>query len=509
MAANRERRPSREKKGLRAWMIALVAMVPAALSADETMTSLKAGGSGGNHYSTGCGFNAMVGVQGRTYDTGLPGVGEVVGSIQAICVALQGDGSWNGTPAPAPGIAGRERGTSVSLRCPQNQAVSGISGKAGIYLNQLRINCAPLVEPGHLSSEGSPLAGSIGGTGGNGFGPVGYLCTSNKPGYEFSGGADQWVDSVALFCKYPAVAAPVVKSLSLSVGGLEKPLSGTSVVGGTTVNGTVRLNAKAGGAVVNLSMSVPSGVATFQSNPITVSYSTIEAPFVINTNPVSSNITTSISATPNTGTLLAPLLTIHQPSFQTLNLSTTRTSPGGSVTGTVSLNGKAFSGGVAVNLASSDAATATVPSAVSIPQNQTSATFPVTVGSANQSGCSVISAAYNQVRQEVLLTVPITGNPAFALAIPPTFSGSVTATVSYPGASNAARTLSLVSSKPRTASVPLNVIVPAGATSASFAISIGGSSPGLNCAVITATDSAANRNSVILKIAGSLATTTN
>jgi len=494
MTTTCERRLSQKKKCLGAWMTALLALSPAALSAAESVTS-SAGGTGGTPYTIGCGTKAMVGVQGRTYDTGLPGVGRVVGVIQAICVGLNADGSWNGTPAAAPGIAGINRGTFVSLQCPQNQAVSGISGRSGNWVDQLRIHCAPLVEPGHLNGEGSLLAGLIGKHDTlmplSSFGA--FMCTSDKPGKGFTGKAGEWVDRVALVCDYPSVAAPVVNALSLN---------SHSVVGGTTVNGTVRLNANAlsGGRSVNLSMSVPSA-ATFQSNPITVPSGTKTAPFVVNTNPVSSSVTNSISASPNTGSLSAAALAIQAPSLQSVSLSTTRTSPGGSVTGTVSLNGKAFSGGVAVNLTSSDTAAATVPAAVSILQNQTSAHFPVTVRSANQSGCSVISATYNQARQTVLLAVPTA--TAIKLSITQTSSNSVTATVRFPSSFNAARTLSLVSNKPATVSVPSSVTVPAGAQSANFTITIGGSLPvGANCAVVTAIYSAGNMASVILNIEG-------
>jgi hypothetical protein len=62
-----------------------------------------------------------------------------------------------------------------------------------------------------------------------------------------------------------------------------------------------------------------------------------------------------------------------------------------------------------------------------------------------------------------------------------------------------------VSNKPATASVPPSVTVlpfPSGARTANFAITIGASSAGLDCAVITATEGKGNKNSVILNIAG-------
>ena len=501
MTTNHEKRLSQEKKCPGAWMIALMALFPSALSADESVTS-SAGGTGGNPYTVGCGTKAMVGVQGGGYRPGgLALYSTVVGFIQPICVDLNADGSWNGTPAPAQGVAGINRGTFTPLLCPQNQAVSGISGRSGIYVDQLRMHCAPLVEPGHLKDEGSLLANGFGGFDGSPFGA--FVCPSNKPGKGFTGKAADWVDQVALVCDYPStVAAPVVKTIALNA---------TSVVGGTTVSGTVTLNANAppAGTPVNLSMSVPSS-ATFQSNPVTVPSGTKTANFVVNTNPVSSNVTNSISATPNTGLLFAAVLTLKEPELAWLNVAPTKTSPGGSVTGQVSLNGKAFSG-LAVSLASSDTAAATVPSAVTIPQNQPSVSFPLTVSSANLSGCSVISATYKQAGRKVLLNVSTSANPAFTLVISAISGSSVTATVGFPSSSNAARELSLVSSKPATASAPVKVTVPAGAPSADFTITM---SPFLSttvdCAVITAIDQAQHAaNSVILNIADKSVTAIN
>ena len=235
MTTNRERRLSQTKQCLGAWIMAFLALFPATLSAAQSVTA-SAGGTGGNPYTIGCGTNAMVGVRGAEHAPVPIGVTVtnliVVGFIQPICVGLNADGSWNGTPAPAQGIAGVYRGTSVSRLCPQNQAVSDISGKSGSYVDQLWIYCVPLVEPGHLNRQGGMVpAGYIGGTSGNPFGP--FLCPDNKPGRGFTGKAEEWVDRVALVCAFPSVAAPVVKTLSLN---------SNSVVGGTTVNGTVTLN---------------------------------------------------------------------------------------------------------------------------------------------------------------------------------------------------------------------------------------------------------------------------
>lgn len=63
--------------------------------------------------------------------------------------------------------------------CPSGYAVTGIKGKAGLYIDQLRVRCGRLGPNGRFSSLGDFLSSTAGGTGGSSFGP--YDCPNNKP----------------------------------------------------------------------------------------------------------------------------------------------------------------------------------------------------------------------------------------------------------------------------------------------------------------------------------------
>src|SRR5207237_6610924 len=64
--------------------------------------------------------------------------------------------------------------------------------------------------------------------------------------------------------------------------------------------------------------------------------------------------------------------------LNSLSVSTTTPSPGGTVQGTVSVLGPGKAGGVLVMLGSTNPALAAVPASVTIPQGATSATFAIT-----------------------------------------------------------------------------------------------------------------------------------
>jgi hypothetical protein len=99
------------------------------------------------------------------------------------------------------GTAGGGGGTAFSLQCPDNHAVSGIDGRASLYVDQLRVKCGPLTAGPRLASSGSVLAGHAGGGGGTAFGP--FDCVDDKPGRGLIGHAGTYVDQVRLACDYP------------------------------------------------------------------------------------------------------------------------------------------------------------------------------------------------------------------------------------------------------------------------------------------------------------------
>ena len=148
---------------------------------------------------------------------------------------------------------------------------------------------------------------------------------------------------------------------------------------------------------------------------------------------------------------------------------------GASTQGTVTLGGPAPAGGAVVSLSSSNPDLAYAQSAtVTVLEGQSSASFPLQTLAVAAPTAVTISASWNSVAQTatVNLVAPYT---LASIALTPTsqygtFSAQGTVTLSGPADSTA--TVSLTSSNPAVASVPLSITVPAGATSASFTIAL-------------------------------------
>jgi hypothetical protein len=96
-----------------------------------------AGGTEGSSYTLSCGSNrALVGIRGYA--------GRYIDGAFGVCAQINYDGSWQGsvsdTLGPG-GYAGSSGGSSFNLTCPSGYAVTGIKGKAGFYIDQLRVRC--------------------------------------------------------------------------------------------------------------------------------------------------------------------------------------------------------------------------------------------------------------------------------------------------------------------------------------------------------------------------------
>ena len=142
--------------------------------------------------------------------------------------------------------------------------------------------------------------------------------------------------------------------------------------------------------------------------------------------------------------------------------------------GTVTLSAPAPSGGAQV-LLSSDNSAAQVPASVTVPAGSTSATFTVTTSAVSASTSVTISASYAGTTQTAALTVQPARLPTLtSLALSPTSvvggtqSSTGTVTLSAAAPSNGAQVL--LSSNNSAAQVPASVTVPAGGTSANFAV---------------------------------------
>ena len=147
---------------------------------------------------------------------------------------------------------------------------------------------------------------------------------------------------------------------------------------------------------------------------------------------------------------------------------------GGGATGTVSLSASAPAGGASVLLSSASSAV-TVPAAVTVAQGMTSATFGIATSAVTMPTSTTISASYGGVTKATTFTVTPAIPPALAsVALTSTsiVGGTSTtgrATLTAPAGSGGA-VVTLRSSNPTLVGVPASVVVPAGATSATFTV---------------------------------------
>lgn len=209
----------------------------------------------------------------------------------------------------------------------------------------------------------------------------------------------------------PATAPPPASLSSFTV-------SPTSVTGGTSATGTVRLPSAApsGGAVVTLGSNQP-GAASVPAS-VTVAAGATSATFAITTF-ASAGTTVQLSAVLGNSTLFAALGVT--PPAATAALSAIAVNPtsvvgGASVTGTVTLSAAAPSGGALVSLSDNSSAAAT-PASVTIPAGSTSANFTITTTAVTTSAVATVSAVFGGVTRTVGLTIapqtapPPTGTP--------------------------------------------------------------------------------------------------
>jgi len=246
-------------------------------------------------------------------------------------------------------------------------------------------------------------------------------------------------------------------------------LSGISPTGGTVVS----VSSNSGNTIPPATVTVPAGA----------SYAT----FTVNTLPVGANSSATLTATAGGSTKTATL-NLTPPVLSGFTLSPTIVGGGSNSTGTVTLGGAAPANGFTVNL-SSNAAIAQVPATVVVPSGASSATFNVTTSAVQAIGTAIISATAGTVMKTVTMTI----NPASLIGLtvlPSTVAGGATAvgTVSLTGNAPPGGVSIGLSSNNADAIVPATVLVPAGASTATFNVTTKQVTAKVT-AVITATQS--------------------
>ena len=259
-------------------------------------------------------------------------------------------------------------------------------------------------------------------------------------------------------------------------------LSPSSVTGGTqSSTGTVTLSgaAPSGGAQVSLSSS--NTTAAQVPSSVTVAAGATSATFTVSTSAVGASTAVTISPSYAGATKTASLTVNPAPpppvTLSAISLSPTSVIGGNSSTGTVTLSAAAPSGGAQVSLSSSNTAVARVPSSVTVAAGATSATFTVSTSAVGASNAVTISASYAGATKTASLTVNPAPPPPVSLSSltlsPTSVVGGVqssTGTVTLSGPAPIGGVRVMLSSSNGSASVPSSVMVPAGASSATFSV---------------------------------------
>src|SRR5262249_53156186 len=255
-------------------------------------------------------------------------------------------------------------------------------------------------------------------------------------------------------------------------------VSPTSVVGGHAATGTVTLSApQTGATVIALSTPAPTAVATMPAS-VTVPAGATSASFAITTSPVTSqfnmNIFADLAGSPGQSALLLITAGGAANTPSALSVNPVSLVGGAPATGTVTLTGAAPSGGVVVTLskALSNGGTgtvpATVPASVTVPAGQTSASFPIGTSAVTATTNVRISATLGAATLNVDTTLfPLLAQVSFAGNIPGGTPANGTVTLNGPAPGGGA-VVSLSSANPSLLTVPANVTVAAGQTSAAF-----------------------------------------
>lgn len=267
--------------------------------------------------------------------------------------------------------------------------------------------------------------------------------------------------------------------------GLSSLATSISEAGGTTTGTVTRTSSNISAPlVVNLSSNdtgeatVPSSV-TIPANQTSITFTItgIDDSVVDGTQ----NVTITATASAFTSATLGIQVTDND-AAATLGLSSLATSiseGGGTTTGTVTRTSANISSPLVVNLSSNDTSEATVPASVTIPANQTSATFTITgINDVLFDGTQNVTITATAAGfSAATLNIQVTDNETEALALSSTLSsiseggGSTAGTVTRTSANiSAPLVVNLSSNDTSEATVPASITIPANQTSATFAI---------------------------------------
>jgi len=291
--------------------------------------------------------------------------------------------------------------------------------------------------------------------------PVTFTSDAPVRAYKFTAGPSDWERSATI-----NVVRRLVRSVSVDPRVLYP---------GDRAMGVVRLDAAApgGGQQVQLASSDPA-FATVPST-VTVAAGQLEATFPVNATHTSGKSIGSAAIFAGVGAPTANVLVyLRQRTLTGVSVSPSTVVGGSGSLATVTLSHPAGIGGTVVNVQSNVPGIVQAPASVTVPAGQVSTTFPLGT-SAIPNDFLVVGVTANLPNQGLKGTYLTVLRPSVSnLAISPgTVVGgnSATGTVTLNGPAGPSGTwVTLSSQRPNVASVPMTVLVPAGATQATFTV---------------------------------------
>lgn len=251
----------------------------------------------------------------------------------------------------------------------------------------------------------------------------------------------------------------------------------TSVVGPATVAGTVTLSANApvGGVAITLSSSLPAALTVPAS--VNIPSGARSANFTMNALAVTADASPIVTAygAGATKTVTVQVKKWVPPALSALSLSQSAVTGPATITGTVTLNVPATTGGLLVTLSSSNVA-ASVPANVLVPAAATSATFNVTCNAVGSDTNVIISGTGGGQTKQASLRVVSAPVSVSSISVTPNSTvggrtpyptGKVTLTAPAPPGG---AVVTLSTSNSLALSPPRTVTIPAGATFKTFQV---------------------------------------
>ena len=246
--------------------------------------------------------------------------------------------------------------------------------------------------------------------------------------------------------------------------------SAATVTGGKTVTGTVKLSAAApsAGQVVSLSSSNASALKVPTS--VTIAAGKTSATFTATSVPVTASSTVTITASAD-GTQKTGTVTVLPAALTSIAVSPTTVVSGNIAVATITLTGKAPTGGIEVSL-SSNPAQAPIANRVVVPVGATSAKVNIVATQTTSPVAATLTASLDGVSKTTKLTVTPVAVSAVSVSPVTTSGGSsvkVTVTLNGKPLGTAAK-VDLTSSNDDVGTFPTSITVPTTATSASVTI---------------------------------------